>query len=156
MAKAKAKKGWVRAARRVTIPAGKDYVTFAAGSIVHIAQNGEWPQAVIDHVDEERTEAYRQGFTDAENKLSKQVSCRSYTVEESIKIALDAIRQHHFNDQNKIVAVVLNALKTDLDTRIRSIEKEVAHKQELLKDASTCLNTFEAVKAGNFDALNLR
>lgn len=145
-------------ARRVTIPAGKDYIMFSATDTVYVVgPDGKWPDSIYNLMQKQQETAYEKGLNDGADLAKGQaVNQRSRTMEETLQEVLTMIRQHHGNDQNQIVAVVLNELGKDRQNRVKAIQEDIARATELLGHAEACNNGFNTIRNGGFEALNFR
>jgi len=144
--------------RRVTIPAGKQYIVFDKGATVHLVDtDGVWPESIRKEFSEREEKAYIQGIKDGKNEqASTVVNARPRTMEETLQACLTMIRQHHGNDQNQITAVILNELGKDRENRVKAIREDIARAQELLGHAEACNNGFQEIRNGGFEKLNFR
>lgn len=150
--------------RRVTIPSGHDYALFAEGQKVYvITADGTMPDELAKKIDFYKKQSYELGYKKAldymemeEKKNKANSEARMETPEEILQKLLPAISAQHQNDQNHIVAILLNKLAKQKERNMDNLQKQYDHVEECLSLAKSNYDGFNKIRNGGFDDLNFR
>lgn len=153
-AMSKAGKALKPAKRRVTIPAGKEYVVIDPKETVYLVlKDGSYSHSLQALINREKAVAFEEG---QKSPIMQSVNARNPTKEETLQSILKQVRSHHGMDQNEIVAVLLNCLRQDREKRIASLNDDKQKIEQLLGQANECNEGFNNVRTGGFDKLGFR
>lgn len=104
----------------------------------------KWPDPALDEL------------TNAEPQPMAAVNCRQMTKDEALEKMLAMLREFNGQDQNQIVAIILNEMTQDREKRIEDLEKERAHVEDLLEKVKANYEGFQNVRGHGFEKLNFR
>lgn len=142
-------------ARRVSIPAGHDYLIVKPGETFYLIEpDGKLPQHLQETVDKREQVAYERGVTDGAQMQERD--SRQFTVEEALQHILRVVRQYDAKDQNQILAVMMDEMRKSYEDRMKSLAETIAHHQGLLNATEQAFAGFIHVRNGGFEKLNFR
>lgn len=142
-------------ARRVSIPAGHDYLIVKPGETFYLIEpDGKLPQHLQEVVDKREQTAYERGITDGVNMQERKSV--QFNVEEALQHILRVMRQYDAKDQNQILAVIMDEMGKAYAARIKTIVETIEHHQGLLGATEQAFAGFHHVRNGGFEKLNFR
>lgn len=157
-----AQKATKHASRRVTVPAGMEYIVFnpKGGEKAYLLLPNESLPADFEEVLKDReAAAYTLGYQEATDALTNPNQAAQGVMEspeELIKSILPRIRTQDVKDQNRVVAIVLAELQVDRENFMDHLQKQHDQAQERLGMAKANYEGFIAVRNGGFENLNFR
>lgn len=140
--------------RRVTIPAGKEYVTFTPGTdqVFIISPGVEWPEQLQKLIAEKSEMVAKRAYEAGIKAKDHHLAARMYSPQESAVEALTAIRRHGIADQNKIVAIVLNEVAASRQNQVAAIQHDIEQLEKQLRTAESMQEQFSEIQGGRFVA----
>lgn len=144
--------------RRVTIPAGHDYIAFNSCDAPSIWLPGQpMPMQVQIAVNTAKNEAYKEGKAAGELLAKAQSqNCTAVSHDEMANKIFQQISGYAGKEQNEMLALLLNRIGEQRKHRIEGLKNEILDKQELLQSVENLLTGFNNIMNGGFDALAIR
>lgn len=140
-------------ARRVSIPAGHDYLIVKPGETFYLIEpDGKLPQHLQEAVDKLNQTAYERGVTDGAQMQER--NSRQFTVEEALQHILRVMRQYDAKDQNQILAVIMQEMRKGYEERMKTLAETISHHQGLLDATEKAFAGFVQVRNGGLEKLN--
>ncbi len=145
-------------ARRVTIPAGKEYLLLTPGEKVYvIGTDGQWPDDLNNTMQRREEKAYDRGVDDGKAIAEGMTrNTRPETPEEFLQRILPTLHVFHAKDQNQIAAVILDELNKARVKRLEDLKAQLDNTRELIAMCEESQQGLQLVREGGFEKLNFR
>jgi hypothetical protein len=141
-------------ARRVLVPAGHDYLIVKPGETFYLIEpDGKLPQHLQEAVDKREQTAYEKGIKDGQ--VMQERNMRSFTLEETISMVLQMMRQHDAKGQNQVLAVVMCEMGKAYDARMKALAEDMSRLQELHSETEKAFAGFHHIRNGAFEKMNI-
>jgi hypothetical protein len=145
-------------ARKVTIPAGKEYLLLTPGENVYvIGADGRWPDDLDSIMCRREETAYERGVNDGKaitDGITRHT--RQPTPEEFLQKLLPTLHSFHAKDQNQIAAVILDELNKAREKRLADLKSQLDNTRELIALCEESQTGLQLVREGGFEKLNFR